>query len=289
MFQETAFSIEKLLGAVVSKFSVQFYMLVYILLFLQHTKKWNDILLFILLTASGTVPAWILMGVILAYIALGAAVFATYQGWNFVDGLFFSFAVLGTIGLIDIPPSSSDNNTSKMAKFNVVSDKNVFVNMKDNDSGDANTLDGVKASQSWYPNEIEKQELMNQHPEDVDSLFVVMCTCYLLIGLAIISMCVQLMEHTCRDVLQRLATTRLMGRHGSWMFAVYGENKRIGGTKSGRYWTTSASESPNNSSSWQGLSRQNSRETSVDNLTGRSVETSLSRSNFQGMNEALLF
>ena len=229
------------------------------------------------------------MGVILAYIALGAAVFATYQGWNFVDGLFFSFAVLGTIGLIDIPPSSSDNNTSKMAKFNVVSDKDVLVNMKDNDSGDANTLNGVKASQSWYPNEIEKQELMNQHPEDVDSLFVVMCTCYLLIGLAIISMCVQLMEHTCRDVLQRLATTRLMGRHGSWMFAVYGENKRIGGTKSGRYWTTSASESPNNSSSWQGLSRQNSRETSVDNLTGRSMETSLSRSNFQGMSEALLF
>merc|ERR1719414_87519 len=58
--------------------------------------------------ASRTVPAWILIGVILVYIALGAAVFATYQGWHFVDGLFFSFAVLGTIGLIDIPPSSSE-------------------------------------------------------------------------------------------------------------------------------------------------------------------------------------
>ena len=53
------------------------------------------------------VPAWILLFVILAYIGFGAFVFATYQGWNFVDGLFFSFAVLGTIGLIDINPSSS--------------------------------------------------------------------------------------------------------------------------------------------------------------------------------------
>ena len=50
------------------------------------------------------------MCVILAYIALGAVVFATYQGWNFVDGLFFSFAVLGTIGLIDIPASSSSSS-----------------------------------------------------------------------------------------------------------------------------------------------------------------------------------
>ena len=95
-------------------------------------------------------------------------------------------------------------------------------------------------------------------------------------------MCVQLMEHTCRDILQRLATTRLMGRHGSWMFAVYGDNKRISKSSSGRYWTTSASESPNNSSSWQGLSRQNSHETSVDNLT-RQMDAASSRPNVPGI------
>ena len=70
------------------------------------------------------VPAWILLFVILAYIGFGAFVFATYQGWNFVDGLFFSFAVLGTIGLIDINPSSSPVSsttnrdlTSEQAEF----------------------------------------------------------------------------------------------------------------------------------------------------------------------------
>ena len=217
---------------------------------------------------------------ILVYIALGAAVFATYQGWHFVDGLFFSFAVLGTIGLIDIPPSSSEPSTSRLSKLSVASNKDVVI---DNDLGDGADR---KASESWYHNEMGHQDVMTQKQEDVDSLFVVLCTCYLLIGLAIISMCVQLMEHTCRDVLQRLATTRLMGRHGSWMFAVYGENKRtFNGNKNNRYWTTSASESPNNSSSWQGLSRQNSRETSVDNLTRQNMDASLSRSNFQGIKE----
>ena len=132
-----------------------------------------------------------------------------------------------------------------------------------------------KEVNTWIHSDTE-----NLNHRSVDSLFVVLCTCYLLIGLAIISMCVQLMEHTCRDILQRLATTRLMGGHGSWMFSVYGDHKRIG-KSSGRYWTTSASESPNNSSSWQGLSRQNSRETSLDNLP-RHMDASLSRANLQG-------
>ena len=219
------------------------------------------------------------MGVILLYIALGAAVFATYQGWHFVDGLFFSFAVLGTIGIIDIPPSSANEPAQRTPEY--INPHGSIVSVDNN--GDASHGGDLKTSDSWYPSKMDNQELMSQAQEDVDSLFVVLCTCYLLIGLAIISMCVQLMEHTCRDVLQRLATTRLMGRHGSWMFGVYAENKRGSGNRNGRYWTTSASESPNNSSSWQGLSRQNSREASVDNLTRNNMDTSLSRSNFQGM------
>ena len=224
------------------------------------------------------------MGVILLYIALGAAVFATYQGWHFVDGLFFSFAVLGTIGIIDIPPSSTNDPAQTIPKYNNAPGSIVSIDS----NGDATKGDDLKASDSWYPRQMDNQELMSQAQEEVDSLFVVLCTCYLLIGLAIISMCVQLMEHTCRDVLQRLATTRLMGRHGSWMFGVYGENKRGSGNRNGRYWTTSASESPNNSSSWQGLSRQNSREASVDNLTRNTMDTSLSRSNFQGIKNSLI-
>ena len=218
------------------------------------------------------------MGVILLYIALGAAVFATYQGWNFVDGLFFSFAVLGTIGIIDIPPDSDDESALRISKFSIGPGDNKVSGSNVNDIA----KDDNKASESWHMNKINSQDLIIQAQEDVDSLFVVLCTCYLLIGLAIISMCVQLMEHTCRDILQRLATTRLMGRHGSWMFGVYGDNKRANGNRSGRYWTTSASESPNNSSSWQGLSRQNSRDASVDNLTRNSMDASVSRSNIQG-------
>ena len=138
--------------------------------------------------------------------------------------------------------------------------------------------------ESWIQR--DKESLNNQH-RPIDSLFVVMCTCYLLVGLAIISMCVQLMEHTCRDILQRLATTRLMGRHGSWMFSAYGDHKRIEKANC-RYWTTSASESPNNSSSWQGLSRQNSRETSLDNLPRHMMDASLSRAKLQGMRHFLI-
>ena len=232
--------------------------------------------------AAGGVPAWVLLCVILAYIALGATVFATYQGWNFVDGLFFSFAVLGTIGLIDIPPSPSSvprasTRTSSIKNDIDISDKIRADNIDSYTNDEVKNVHASRNMLSWIPTE-------NKENRDVDSLFVVLCTCYLLIGLAIISMCVQLMEHTCRDILQRLATTRLMGRHGSWMFAVYGDNKRMG-KSSGRYWTTSASESPNNSSSWQGLSRQNSCEASVDNLTRQQMEqqNALSRTNVQGI------
>ena len=239
--------------------------------------------------ATGKVPAWILVCVILAYIGLGAAIFATYQGWTFVDGLFFSFAVLGTIGLIDIPRSSpsigtTSSYTTSTLRYNRDAPEH---DQKDGDVANyANS--GSKGEyprkdvNSWIHSDTENH-LNNQHQQyhEIDSLFVVLCTCYLLIGLALISMCVQLMEHTCRDILQRLATTRLMGRHGSWMFAVYGDNRRMGKSSTGRYWTTSASESPNNSSSWQGLSRQNSRETSVDNLP-RQMDASLSRTSTQG-------
>ena len=225
------------------------------------------------------VPAWILLFVILAYIGFGAFVFATYQGWNFVDGLFFSFAVLGTIGLIDINPSSSPVSsttnrdiTSEQAEFDPSGERSI---PSDDSKSDIKTNMDITWAQRNAQSDIKHN--------DIDTPFVVMCTCYLLIGLAIISMCVQLMEHTCRDILQRLATTRLMGRHGSWMFAVYdGDTKRrFGKSPNGRYWTTSASESPNNSSSWQGLSRQNSRETSVDNLT-RHMEATSSRNNGPG-------
>ena len=223
------------------------------------------------------------MCVILAYIALGASVFATYQGWNFVDGLFFSFAVLGTIGLIDIPASSSSSSipSSRISSLQNTIKSSDNSKMEYVDSLGGNKEDGENVNKEVHTWIHSDTESLNSQRRSVDSCFVVLCTCYLLIGLAIISMCVQLMEHTCRDILQRLATTRLMGGHGSWMFSVYGDNKRIG-KGSGRYWTTSASESPNNSSSWQGLSRQNSRETSLDNLT-RHMDASLPRTNLQGI------
>ena len=144
-----------------------------------------------------------------------------------MDGLFFSFAVLGTIGLIDIPPSSPSSvpiasSRASHLKNTIDISSNPRVDNIDSytNNDEVNNEDISKTMNSWIPTENKENQINNNN--DVDSLFVVLCTCYLLIGLAIISMCVQLMEHTCRDILQRLATTRLMGRHGSWMFAVYG-------------------------------------------------------------------
>ena len=226
-------------------------------------------------------PVWILLSVLISYIALGAAVFATYQGWTYVDSLFFSFAVLGTIGLIDIPTSTSSSITdSSSPSFNI--------NKQDEQAPSKTQMDySIRAddvlNQRREANSVIFSESATHH-QMVDSFFVVLCTCYLLLGLAIISMCVQLMEDTCRNALRKLATTRLMGGSGSWMFSVYGGEGGYHGHKrinKGRYWTTSGANSPNNSSSWQGgfSPKQNSRETSIDNLPHHLGDMSISRSN----------
>ena len=57
------------------------------------------------------VPVAILILLVLTYIFLGGVVFASYHGWSFVDGVFFSFALLGTIGLVQVSKSRISNVT----------------------------------------------------------------------------------------------------------------------------------------------------------------------------------
>ena len=136
-------------------------------------------LLLIFSAAAGRVPAWILLCVILAYIALGAAVFATYQGWNFVDGLFFSFAVLGTIGLIDIPPSPSAGPAASTRMSNIKNVRDIPVKSSEDDIDSYTNVEvnTQNLSKDWIPT-TDNENQINIPRNDVDSLFVVLCTCF---------------------------------------------------------------------------------------------------------------
>ena len=148
------------------------------------------------------VPALVLVAVVIVYIVLGGLVFASYHDWSFMDSLFFSFAVIGTIGLVDFPRHKDQSEREDFAKPLALT------------SNTGNTVGG---------------------------LFVILCTGYLLIGLAILSMCVQLLEGHWRGFYVRIA-----GKLG-----VKEQSRQ-------QRWTTT---SP--SASWQ---HPSSKEASVDNF-----------------------
>lgn len=57
------------------------------------------------------VPVALVLLVLVAYICLGAAVFAAWEGWTFIDGAYFCFVTLSTIGFGDLVPGKSFQGT----------------------------------------------------------------------------------------------------------------------------------------------------------------------------------
>lgn len=57
------------------------------------------------------VPAPIVLLLISFYLGLGALTFAYCEGWSFLDGAYFSFVALSTIGFGDMVPGQSQNLT----------------------------------------------------------------------------------------------------------------------------------------------------------------------------------
>lgn len=57
------------------------------------------------------VPVTLVLLVLLGYICLGAAVFAAWEGWSFIDGAYFCFVTLSTIGFGDLVPGKSFQGT----------------------------------------------------------------------------------------------------------------------------------------------------------------------------------
>lgn len=57
------------------------------------------------------VPVALVLLVLAGYICVGAAVFAAWEGWTFIDGAYFCFVTLSTIGFGDLVPGKSFQGT----------------------------------------------------------------------------------------------------------------------------------------------------------------------------------
>ena len=56
-------------------------------------------------------PVVIVLAFLVGYVCLGALVFSTWEDWSFLDGAYFSFITLSTIGFGDLVPGSNVLNT----------------------------------------------------------------------------------------------------------------------------------------------------------------------------------
>ena len=113
-----------------------------------------------------TVPISLSLAVMVSYICGGALLFGQWEGWGFLDGSYFCFITLSTIGFGDIVPGDA------LSADNAGHDG----------SGDIDGVLGV-----------------------VNTKFV-LCSMYILIGMAVIAMCFNLMQ---QKVVQGV---RSMGR-----------------------------------------------------------------------------
>ena len=79
-----------------------------------------------------TVPISLCLAVMVSYICGGALLFGQWEGWGFLDGSYFCFITLSTIGFGDIVPGdalSADDDETSSGVLGVVNTKFVLCSM----------------------------------------------------------------------------------------------------------------------------------------------------------------
>ena len=59
---------------------------------------------------SVQVPVWLILFMFLLYLIIGAVVFAYWEGWGYLDAMYFVFVTVSTIGFGDLLPGMDDPN-----------------------------------------------------------------------------------------------------------------------------------------------------------------------------------
>ncbi len=67
-----------------------------------------------------TVPISITLLILSTYIILGGIIFRTLEEWSILDGVYFCFITLSTIGLGDFVPGNSINDTDNESEYKLV-------------------------------------------------------------------------------------------------------------------------------------------------------------------------
>ncbi len=119
-------------------------------------------------------PAWPCALLLLFYVSSGAVAFcAVRPGWSFVDSFFFCFAALATIGISSDPPRSGRVAPLRAATA---------------------TAAAVQSRSHFASGEDGEPVDVGGGGESGDAVFVMLCTLYLLFGLALLSMCLNLVS-----------------------------------------------------------------------------------------------
>ena len=64
-----------------------------------------------------TIPISVTFSLLSSYLILGAVLFSEWENWNFLDGAYFCFVTLATIGLGDLVPGKSITSTQVEGKL----------------------------------------------------------------------------------------------------------------------------------------------------------------------------
>lgn len=64
-----------------------------------------------------TVPISVTLLILSTYIILGGIIFKSLEGWSVLDGVYFCFITLSTIGLGDFVPGNSINDSDNESEY----------------------------------------------------------------------------------------------------------------------------------------------------------------------------
>ncbi|KAI0983258.1 hypothetical protein GJ496_011321 [Pomphorhynchus laevis] len=113
---------------------------------------------------EANVPIVVTLTLLIIYVLIGAYLFSHWEGWSFIDGAYFCFITLSTIGLGDMVPGRS-----------------------------------ISTSRSPDDN-----KMISKHIKSVIKLELILCSLYLTIGLSLIIMCFNLVEEGVRAKCRRI-------------------------------------------------------------------------------------